>query len=381
MSEPPTPAQPRNALPRGLLVLLGMAGAVIVVAGMKGAAGILAVTFLALVLTIAAHPMQTALARHMPGWLATVTCLVTVYLLMLGLAVLLVVSAAQFASLLPTYQDQFNDLIKGLADRLTSMGVDQDQLQSLTSSFDLSRLGKLVTSALSGVVGLLSNVVLIVTLVLFMTIDGSSFPRHLGKAGAVRPTIVSAIVDFAADTRRYLLVSTVFGAIVAVLDTVAMLILGIPNPVLWGVLAFLTNYIPNIGFIIGLAPPAVLALLAGGPGLMIAVIVIYCVINLVIQSVIQPKVVGDAVGLSTTLTFLSLIFWSWVLGPLGAILAVPLSLLVRAVLVDSDPSSQWLVPLVANADVSEGSRASHRERRSRRDDADSPSLDTVSEPD
>jgi AI-2 transport protein TqsA len=120
---------------------------------------------------------------------------------------------------------------------------------------------------------------------------------------------------------------------------------------LWGLLAFLTNYIPNIGFVIGLIPPAVLALLDSGAAEMVAVIVIYCVINLILQSVIQPKVVGDTVGLSTTLTFLSLVFWAWVLGPVGAILAVPMTLLVRAFLVDADPESRWVLPLVSNREM------------------------------
>ena len=99
---------------------------------------------------------------------------------------------------------------------------------------------------------------------------------------------------------------------------------------------------------IGLIPPAVLALLDSGVGLMLAVIAVYCVLNLVIQSVIQPKIVGDAVGLSTTLTFVSLVFWSWIIGPGGTVLAVPLSLLVRALLVDADPRARWLTPIIAN---------------------------------
>ena len=102
-------------------------------------------------------------------------------------------------------------------------------------------------------------------------------------------------------------------------------------------LAFITNYIPNIGFVIGLIPPAVLALLDGGPRLMVIVIVFYSVINVVIQSIIQPKVVGDVVGLSATITFLSLVVWTWLIGPLGAVLAVPLSLLTKALLIDADP--------------------------------------------
>ena len=120
-----------------------------------------------------------------------------------------------------------------------------------------------------------------------------------------------------------------------------------PGAFVWGVLAFVTNFIPNIGFVIGIIPPAVVGLLEGGPGLMLAVIVVYCVVNLVIQSIIQPRYVGNAVGLSTSLTFLSLIFWTWVLGPLGALLAVPMSLLVRAILVQANPDAGWMLPLIS----------------------------------
>ena len=148
--------------------------------------------------------------------------------------------------------------------------------------------------------------------------------------------------SFAQGTRTYLGVSAVFGLIVAVIDTLALWALGVPGALIWGVLAFITNFIPNIGFVIGVIPPALVGLLEGGPGLMIVVIVLYCLINFVIQSVIQPRYVGNAVGLSTTLTFLSLVFWTWVIGPLGAILAVPLSLFFKAVLVEADPLQAWL---------------------------------------
>ena len=133
-----------------------------------------------------------------------------------------------------------------------------------------------------------------------------------------------------------------FGGIVAVLDGIGLVILGIPAAGLWALLAFITNYVPNIGFIIGLIPPALLGLVVGGPSKMIEVIVLYCVLNLIIQSVIQPKVVGDAVGLTTTMSFLSLIVWAYLLGPLGAILAIPASLLFKAVLLDVDPDARWL---------------------------------------
>jgi AI-2 transport protein TqsA len=137
------------------------------------------------------------------------------------------------------------------------------------------------------------------------------------------------------------LVTTVFGLIVAVLDSIALALLGIPLAVTWGLLSFITNYIPNIGFIIGVVPPALLGLLTGGPTLMVTVVVVYCVLNFIVQSIIQPRFIGDAVGLSVTVTFVVLFFWAWLLGPLGAILAIPLTLLAKALLVDIDPKARW----------------------------------------
>ena len=175
---------------------------------------------------------------------------------------------------------------------------------------------------------------------LFLAFDASKSRELAAGARQEHPGFVDAMASFAHGTRSYLAVSAVFGLIVAVIDTAVLYALGVPGAFVWGVLAFVTNFIPNIGFVIGLVPPAIIALLEGGPGLMLAVIVVYCVVNLVIQSVIQPKVVGDVVGLSTTLTFLSLVFWTWVLGPLGALLAVPMSLFFKAVLVEMDPAAQ-----------------------------------------
>jgi len=154
---------------------------------------------------------------------------------------------------------------------------------------------------------------------------------------------------FAVGTRRYLVVTTVFGLIVAALDTIALAIIGIPQVITWGVLAFVTNYIPNIGFLLGLVPPALLGLLIGGPSEMVIVIVVYIALNFVLQSLVQPRFVGDAVGLSATVTFLALVFWAWLLGPLGAILAIPATLLAKAMLVDIDPRARWADALMRDA--------------------------------
>jgi AI-2 transport protein TqsA len=359
---PPAASRVTRGMPRALVVLTSLAAAIVVVAGLRGASGLFGPVFLALVLTVATYPMRRWMDRRMPSWLASLLCLVIVYVMVVVLAICMIVATARFANLLPQYEDEFHQTITSITDTLDKLGVSSRELHDIASSFDWSRLTDVITGILGGALDLVSNLVFILTLILFMTMDGSKFHHHLAAARLVRPTLVEAMERFAQSTRSYLIVSTVFGLIVAVLDTLALALLGIPAPGVWGLLAFLTNYIPNIGFVIGLVPPAILALLEGGPGLMLAVIAVYCVLNVVIQSVIQPKVVGDAVGLSTTLSFFSLVFWAWVLGPLGAVLAVPASLLVRAVLVDADPESRWVLPLISNDDGSAKPKKRHTRR-------------------
>lgn len=335
-------------LPRGLMILLGAAALVITVAGIRSAAGIIGPTFLALVLTIAVHPLRGYVARlGLPEWVGTLVGIVGVYLVLLGLSVSLVVAVARFTTLLPTYEDDFNQLVQTGTERLASYGIGDSQIQEITNAFDVGQVVGVAGSVLSGLLTLTSNLFFIITLLLFLAADGAHFPDKLARTRAERTTVVDALRSFAGGTRQYLVVSTIFGFIVAVLDTAFLAFTAVPVPLLWGLLAFITNYIPNIGFVIGLVPPAALALLEGGPDLMLLVIAVYSALNFVIQSVIQPSFVGDAVGLSGSITFLSLVFWGWALGAVGALLAVPLSLLVKALLVDVDPDSSWLRPLLA----------------------------------
>lgn len=337
------------SLPRGVIVLLGSAALIVTVAGLKAFADILGPVMLALMLTVAVHPLPDWLRRKgLPNSLAVLAAIVAVYAVLVVLLVAVVVSVAQLSELLPTYADQFDELIADAKDTLQNNGIGPDQVQDMLAGLDSTRVLGVVEEVLQGFLGVFSNLVFVVVLLLFMAADGMSYTARIDTVRRDRPDIATALVSFSEGTRSYLVVTTVFGLIVAVLDTLALWAMDIPLPVLWGVLAFITNYIPNIGFVLGVIPPALLALLEGGPGLMIAVIAVYSVLNVVIQSVIQPKFVGDAVGLSVTLTFLSLVFWSWVLGPLGAILAVPLTLMAKAFLVDIDPATRWADTFLSN---------------------------------
>jgi AI-2 transport protein TqsA len=264
----------------------------------------------------------------------------------IGLAVSLALSVAQLATILPTYQAQFTHLTDEFRAWLGSLGVGPDQVKQALSKINFSSVAGLLGDLLASLAGVFSNMLLLLFVVAFMALDSVRFSRRLSRARPERPEIVGALDSFVAGTRTYLLVSTIFGLIVAVIDTGFLWWVGVPLPLLWGLLAFITNYIPNVGFIIGVVPPALLGLLQGGPRLMIIVIVGYSLINFVIQSIIQPKVMADAVNLSLTLTFVSLIFWTFVIGAMGAILAVPLTLITKALLLDVDPSTRWMSGLI-----------------------------------
>lgn len=338
----------RSTIPRGLMIMLGLAAATLAVLGMKTISGIIAPTFLALVLVICVQPLRGIMMRKgAPGWLAAIVVILTVYLILILLITAMVVCLAKLATLAPTYTDQANQVANQVVSWLKSLGVDQSQVNEVAKNLDFGKLFGLATTVLSSVLNILSGLLFIGLVTLFLAFDNGNFVRRLGEAEGERPMLVASLTKFSHSVRTYFIVSAIFGAIVAVIDTGALWLLGIPAAAVWGVLAFVTNFVPNIGFIIGLVPPAILGLLQGGWSLAIAVIVVYCVINFIIQSVLQPKFQGDALGLTTTLTFLSLTFWTFVLGPMGAILALPMTMLVKAVLVDVDPEYQWLVPLLS----------------------------------
>ncbi|MEU7896477.1 AI-2E family transporter [Nonomuraea sp. NPDC049152] len=335
---------------RGLRILIGLAAAVIVLAGLRSASAIAGPAFLALTLTIAVSPLRAWLKRRgAPAWVLMTVPLLVVLLVLLAFVASLAVSVAQLASLLPTYTEEYNAMASGVTRWLGTLGITADQMTAAVKALDPSKLVPLVQGFLSSLLGVVSAFVLILLLVYGMSLDAGPTQAAIRALEGTRPDLVRALTHFTRSTCRYLVVSSVFGLIVAVFDAGALWLLGVPLPLLWGLLAFITNYIPNIGFILGLVPPALLALLDSGWVTMVWVIVVYSVLNFVIQSVIQPKYAGESAGLSTTITMLSLLVWSVALGALGAILAVPLSALARALLVDADPGTRWAIPLVSGA--------------------------------
>jgi AI-2 transport protein TqsA len=338
-----------RVLPLWLIVVLGVAGTSVALWGIHAAAGILGPIILAFVLVVVAHPLIGMLVRRgtRRGFAVAITVLVVDGGL-LAFALALVVSIGQLATVLPQYAEEWQHMLDGIRSTLAGLGVGPQQVTDALHSVQLGSVLSVVGSLLAGLAGSVGALILVLATALFMTAEAAGLPERLaGVPGTWR--LRAALGTFARNTRRYIVVTTIFGLLVAAVDTVALLVLGVPLPLLWGLLSFLTNYVPNIGFVLGLLPPTLLALLVGGPGLAVAVVVVYCAANFVFQSVLQPLVVGDAVRLSVTLTFLSTILWTLVIGPIGAVLAIPLTLLALAVLVGQDPDRRWAKVLLAGA--------------------------------
>jgi len=351
---PPVPWPPPDErgsggpAPRALVVLLGSAAAVVVLAGLRAVAWLAAPAFLALVVVITLDPVRTWLrGKGFPRWLTVAVLVVTVYTALLALFLVVVVSLAQLSALLPRYAARVDDLLRDGLAVLGRFGVGDHQLREMLTSMDVGKLVGLAGSLLASVGGLVTNLAFLLALLLFLGTESAWAGQRLGRIARDRPWISAALRRFATGTRTYLIVTTVFGGLVAALDTTALALLGIPGAVLWGLLAFVTNYIPNVGFVLGVAPPALIALLDGGWRALLVVLVVYGLLNFVVQSLIQPRFVAGSVGLSTLVTVLALVFWTWLLGPLGAVLAVPATLLAKALLVDVDPRARWADALLS----------------------------------
>ena len=352
MSETPVHRTDRQRT-QGETIILTVAAIVVGCTGIYMLHGLLAPAFFALTLVITVRPLVALASRyHVPRPISAVGAIILIYTFVIGLFAALGVAIAQLVETLPDYSGKFEAIWTQLQTLLGRFGVDQSTLMSQVSRMlDTSRIVMLAQGMLSQVTSFGSVLMIMALTVVFLMFDMSRIELRARALMILKPEIAAALAGFAKAVRSYWLVSTIFGLIVAVLDVVALGLLGVPMAVTWGVLSFITNYIPNIGFFIGLIPPALLALVDSGPWTALWVVVAYAALNFVIQTLIQPKFTGDAVGLNTTTTFLSLLFWAEVIGALGTILAIPLTLFVKALLIDSDPRSRWVSIFLSAGDA------------------------------
>ncbi|MFT4217442.1 MAG: AI-2E family transporter [Micropruina sp.] len=341
MTAPTVPE--RTGTPDGIRMLYAGAAIVACLAGVYFIRDVISPVFLAMTLVLTARPLVLWLnARRVPKFASALIGMLVVLLVLFAILFAVAVALVQFVGAMPAYADQFNALYTQASAQMMAWGVSQETITQWVTTFDYTRLLGYVSGVMGQVgfwVTFLGSLILFVA---FVSIDLTDTTESGTKLVQVRPHLAAALLDFSWRVRKYWIVNTIFGLGVAVINMGILTWLQIPLVVTWGILAFVTAYIPNIGFIIGMVPPALMALLARDLQTMVIMVIAYVVVNFIASMVIQPKVTGDAVGLNITTTFISLVFWALIIGPLGAILAVPLTLFCKGIFFDSDPRSRWL---------------------------------------
>jgi predicted PurR-regulated permease PerM len=312
--------------------LLILASFIIVVAGMKAASDILVPFFLAVFIAIICAPPLFWLQRKgVPKLAALALILVAILIVGLLFAALIVPSLNDFLISLPDYQERLSKEIAAVLSWLGERGVNipAEEVSGALHPGWVMILAGGIFAALSSA---LANAFLLLLTVVFILLEMADLPRKLRLVLKNPERSLSTIEKFSQHAKRYMVIKTLLSAATGVLIWLLLLILGVDYPVLWGTLSFLLNYVPNIGAILAGLPVALLAFVQLGVGPALLTVIGFIVVHVVVGNFIEPKLMGKVLSLSTLVVFLSLVFWGWVLGPIGMILSVPMTSLVKIAL-------------------------------------------------
>ena len=335
--------------PSGVRIVVVCASLVVIMAGLRAAAPILLPVALALLLTIFSLPLLAWLQGL--GVRISLAVAVTM-LLMLGLVsafgVIISRTASSFLAAAPGYVEMLEVKAMAVVALVEQRGIDLSNWISLdrldaNSMFDMG--GWVLGGTVRGVASMMSFITLVALAMVFMLPETVVFRDKLAAAlGAESKTTLNfqIIVE---EIERYLELKTIVSAATGLLIGLWVALLGVPFPLLWGLVGFLFNYVPNIGSILASLAPVLLTLIQYGGGRALVVAAGYLAINLFLGNVIEPKLMGRRFGLSTLVVILSLIFWGWLWGPLGMLLAVPLTVILKIALTNSE-HLQWVAVLL-----------------------------------
>ncbi|MCL7411610.1 MAG: AI-2E family transporter [Methanosarcinaceae archaeon] len=319
----------------------------VIVAGMHAAESIIVPFLLSIFLAVLwSSPLFWLQKKGVPMPIAMLFVVVAVIAIGLVLVAFIGSTLEDLSIAIPIYQDNLDQEITLMLVWLESIGISIPD-QALVGIIDQAKITQLLTAVLTGLGGLLTNALLVLLMVLFMLFEASGIPTKLRVAlGDADATItqLSKIVD---SIKRYLAIKTMISLATGILIAVWLAIIGVDYPLLWGLLAFLLNYIPNIGSFIASIPALLVAFIQLGVGTAMLALTGYILVNGVIGNVIEPRVMGKGVGLSTLVVFLSLVFWGWVLGSVGMLLSVPLTMCIKIAL-ESSEDTRWMAILMGS---------------------------------
>jgi len=305
--------------------IVSAAALVILVYGLREAQAVVVPVLLAIFISlVAARPLNWLKNRGVPNPLAVSLVVAAMLSILFLIGGLVGTSIAEFTSRVPVYRERLDEQLIAY---LSHLNLDDTigSVTDLVDQIDPSAAMDLAVNLLNGLRGLLNYGFLIILAIVFMLFEAETLPLKL-RAVAPSAEAYKSFQRFSSSLNRYLALKTVMSLVTGLIVAVWVAVLGLDFALLWGLLAFLLNFIPNIGSIIAAVPAVLLALVQLGAARSIVIALGYVAINLLIGNLIEPRVMGRRLGLSTLVVFLSLILWGWVLGPVGMLLSVPLTM-------------------------------------------------------
>ncbi|NIP16571.1 MAG: AI-2E family transporter [Pseudomonadales bacterium] len=329
--------------------LIILATLIVIAAGIKAAEALM-VPFLlaAFIATIASTPVFWLERHRVPAGISIALVMLGIIVMITGVGAVVAQSAGAFTDRLPFYQARLTELVQTAVAYVEMTGLNVSE-ETLLSYFDPGTALVMAGNTLRGLGGALSNGFLILLTVIFILAEASSFPRKLQEVLADPDSDLPYFVRFAENVNRYIGIKTTISVITGILVGLMLAVLGVDFPALWGLLAFLLNYVPTIGSLIAAIPAMLLALIQLGPLTAAVAGIGFFVINVLMGNVVEPRYMGRGLGLSTLVVFVSLVFWGWMLGPVGMLLSVPLTMTAK-IAMEANPSSEWLAVLLGPAD-------------------------------
>jgi len=327
--------------------LLTLAAVVIVIAGLKAAQVLLVPFLLAFFISIiCAGPFFWLQQHKIP---ASLSLLIVISAVMLGgLVVVSLIgsSVTNFTAELPIYQEKLRVQTLALFDWLNHMGIKVSK-QLLLEHFNPGAVMQSAGTMIAKAGGVLTNSFMILLTVIFILFEAAEMPNKLRAALPDAKSSLDSFEKFSTGVRQYLAIKTLVSLGTGLCVATGLFFLGLDYAPLWGMIAFLFNYIPNVGSIIAAIPAVLLAIVQLGPGSSLIVAAIYLIVNVVMGNAVEPRLMGQKLGLSALVIFISLVFWGWVLGPVGMLLSVPLTMVVKIAL-EVNESTRWLAILLSS---------------------------------
>ena len=323
------------------------AAVVVVLAGLKAAQSLIIPFLLALFLAIICTPAVAWLTRRrIPVGLAVLAVVIVLLAAFSGFGAIVGGSVNEFTAFATQNQARFDGLVKSASTWFEARDIDPASLD-LLNMLQPGKLINLLGGVLKNLAGVLSNFFLIMLTMIFMLFEAASFPVKVQAAVGKGRLDIGNIRHAVIQVQRYLGLKTVTSLTTGLLVGVWTAILGLDFAVVWGLLAFLLNYIPSIGSIVAAIPPVLLGLVQGGLGYAVLIAIGFVVANVGIGNFVEPWLMGRTLGLSTLVVLLSLVFWGWMWGSVGMLLSVPLTMIIK-ILFENTDDLQWIAVMLDN---------------------------------